>query len=377
MPSTDKAHRRSAILALLAVRPYRREELRHALTPAPAERTLAADLAWLRREFPGRLLSEPDGRALRWRFVGEPPRLLPRALAALDEEQVAALIAARGLLRQSDPARPAAEDDGTAYHGSLSRAIDRLLHAAGLDDETRAIAPDALAISRFGVAVEEEAAFPVCFSAIRAGEAVRFTYRNNDGETHPVQAQPVRLIHIAGEWHLFAWASDSKQPPGRLKQYRLSRLTSPARSSQRPPGCPLTGLRDEAAALLRDAFRATGSARLRDRRTVVLAVSPAAWSFIEGRRWGDRQRVDAPCPDLPVGWRRMTVTTSGLKEMRHWILAFGAAVRAEQPRELVQWLREQADAIRVHSNHAADSASLPTTLPLDRIGEAAGGEEGS
>lgn len=119
MPSTDKAHRRSAILALLAVQTYRREELRHALTPAPAERTLAADLAWLRREFPGRLLSEPDGRALRWRFVGEPPRLLPRALVALDEEQVAALIAARGLLRQSDPARPAAEDDGTAYHGSL------------------------------------------------------------------------------------------------------------------------------------------------------------------------------------------------------------------------------------------------------------------
>lgn len=368
------ADRRSRILALLAARPYRRDELRRALRPEPAERTLAADLAWLRREFPGRLLSEPDGRALRWRFVGEPPRLLPRAVVALDEEQVTALIAARGLLRQPDPARPSAEDDGTAYHGSLSRALDRLLVAAGLDGEAHAIAPDAIAISRFGVAPEEEAVFPACFSAIRAGEALAFTYRNKDGVTHPVHAQPMRLIHIAGEWHLFAWAPDDDPPPGRLKQYRLSRLTAPTRRSQRPPGCPLTGLRDEASALLRDAFRATGSARLRDRRTVALAVGPRALPFVEARRWGDRQAL-GPAPDLAPDWRRLTFVTTGLLECRHWVLSFGAQMRVEGPLELVEWIRAQAQALAVRTDRAAGSAHHAISMPAIP-GDGAGGEGG-
>jgi len=368
---TDMAHRRRRILALLAERPYLREELRLALVPIPAARTLAADLAWLRREFPGRLLAEADGRALLWRFVGEPPHLLPRALAALDEDQVAALIAARGLLRLPDLARPSAEDDGTAYHGTLSRALDRLLHAAGLDDEARAIAPDAIAISRFGVAPEEDEVFPVCFAAIRAGAALAFTYTNNAGATHGVHAHPVRLIHIAGEWHLIAWAPDAATAPGRLKQYRLSRITAPSRSERRPPGCPLTGLRAEAATLLRDAFRATGSARLRDRRAVVLAVSPAAWPFIERRRWGDRQEVLDHQPDLPPGWRRVRFVTTGLIECQHWILGFGTELRVEGPDELLTWIADQAMAVHDESKRSLRRVSHTTASvsSVDAAGE--------
>jgi predicted DNA-binding transcriptional regulator YafY len=357
------ALRRHRILALLAERPHRRDELRSALRPEPAERTLAADLAWLRREFPGRLLAEQEGRALRWRFVGEAPHVLSRPLATLDEDQVAALIAARGLLRTPDPAKPAAEDDGTTYHGTLSRAIDRLLHSAGLTEEARAIAPDAIAISRFGVAPEEEAAFPTCFAAIRAGAALGFTYTNNAGETHAVHAQPVRLIHIAGEWHLCAWAGDAREPPGKLKQYRLSRIAALARHGRPPQDCPLTGLRGEAAAQLRDAFRATGSARLRDRRTVVLAVGPDAWPFVEHRRWGDRQEVIDEPGDLPAGWRRLTFVTTGLRECRHWLLSFGAQMRAEAPPELCAWITEQVAALGDRTDRAARSAHPAPSVP--------------
>jgi len=94
-------------------------------------------------------------------------------------------------------------------------------------------------------------------SSATTGSTAIFTYTNNAGATHGVHAHPVRLIHIAGEWHLIAWAPDVVTAPGRLKQYRLSRIAAPSRSERSPPGCPLTGLRAEAAALLRDAFRAT------------------------------------------------------------------------------------------------------------------------
>lgn len=43
-----------------------------------------------------------------------------------------------------------------------------------------------------------------------------------------------------------------------------------------------------------------------------------------------------------MGWRRLSFRTGGLREARHRILGMGMAVRAEEPAELVAWLREQA-----------------------------------
>ena len=336
--------RRAVIVRLISQEPLTTADLLSRLKPIPSPRTLAADLAWLRRNFPGRVEVGRQERANTWRFIGESPVLLAAPLRHLDEDQVAALIAARGLLRLPDPARPAAEDPGDDYHGTLSRAIDRLLSDVGLAGEAKAIAPDAIAISRFGVAPEEDAAFPACLSAIRAGEALGFTYTNLDGATHAVHARPIRLVHIAGEWHCVSWAPDDRVKPGKIKQYRLSRMTGIARRTTAPAGCPVMGLRSEAAALLRDAFRATGSTKPADRRAVVLAVSPKAWPFIDRRRWGADQR-ELPAVDLPEGWRRLRFVTTGLREAQFWVLSFGAAVRAEEPAELVQWLREQAQAV--------------------------------
>ncbi len=336
--------RRTQLIILLSESALTTTELRQQLNPRPSPRTLADDLAWLRSAFPGRIQIDMQGRAQLWRFIGEPPKLLSTPLTHLDEDQVAALIAARGLLRLPDPTRPAAEDPGDDYHGTLSQAIDRLLSDVGLADEAKTIAPDAIAISRFGVAPEEDAAFPACLSAIRVGEALAFSYTNLDGATHAVHARPIRLVHIAGEWHCLSWAPDERTKPGKIKQYRLSRMTGVTRRSSAPAGCPLIGLRSEAAALLRDAFRATGSTKPADRRAVVVAISPKAWPFIDRRRWGADQR-ELSAEHLPAGWRRLRFVTTGLREAQFWILSFGSAVRAEEPAELVQWLREQAQAV--------------------------------
>lgn len=346
MPSVDRpGYRRTTILHILAKDACTLKELRPRLDPVPSSRCLEKDIASLRRAFPGRLIAERRGREKVWQFAGDVPRVLESPIQALDEDQIAALIAARGLLRLPDPADTPAERAGTVYHGALAQALDRLLREGGLEDEAQAIAPDAIAISRFGVAPEEDAVFPLALAAIRCGESLHFRYTNLDGKTHAVHARALKLVHIAGEWHCYAWATDTKRPPGTIKQYRLSRMTDVARSVNPPPRCPVANLRRDVSALLRDAFRATGSADPARRRRIVVAVSPRAWPFLERRRWGADQIVDETPEDLPTGWRRLRFVTTGWEECRHWLLGFGAEIRAEGPPDLVAWLHSQAQAI--------------------------------
>jgi hypothetical protein len=40
------------------------------------------------------------------------------------------------------------------------------------------------------------------------------------------------------------------------------------------------------------------------------------------------------------GWKLLSFTTTGLAECQHWVLGMG--LRAEQPPELVEWLRNEA-----------------------------------
>ena len=336
--------RRHRMLYLLSQQALTVAQLRERLHPQPAERSLANDLSWLRATFPGRLICGRLGKAHTYHFTGDLPRLLPAPVLHLDEDQIAALIAARGLLRTPDPAAlTATSAKETGYHGALAQALDRLLTAAGLDDDAKAIAPEAVTISRFGVAPEEAAAFPLCLAAIRTNGSITCTYTNLDGEQHAVHAKAVRLVHITGEWHLLAWSRS--RLVGKLRQYRLSRMTTLTRSPTDPAGCPLSGLRREAAALLTDAFRATGSVTPADRTTIVLAVAPQAWPFLERRRWGASQEWDNAPSDLPPGWRRLRFTTTGLNEARYWVLGFGIALCAEAPQKLIDWLTEQAEGM--------------------------------
>ena len=333
--------RRSRILALLGAVPCTKAELARQIPGST--RNLHNDLAWITATFPGRVVFGRQGRAKTWRFTGTPPTVLATPIAALDEDQIAALIAARGLLRIPDGTSPATEGRTTAYTGTLAQALQRLINDAGLGAEADAIAPDDLCISRFGVASEHPATFPALLAALRAGRAVRTSYTNNDSDTHDLHARPVRLAMINGEWHCFAWAVGS-DGQGRIRQYRLSRLEAVVQTDTDPPGCPASGLRDQVDTLLRDAFRATGSHHASARTRVELAVSPRAWPHIAGRRWG----APVPAPDqsnLAPGWRRIAFVTTGLAECRHWVLAFGAEVRAEHPAALVDWIREQAQTI--------------------------------
>ena len=195
----NPAQRRRSVCSLLSHEPLTKANLLARLDPPPTLRTLDEDLRWLTKTFPSQVRTGLEGRAKTWHFNGEIPHLLPEPLTHLDDDQVAALIVARGLLRLTDLDKPAAEGTTEDYPGTLAQALDRLLRQSGQAAEADRIAPDAVTISRFGVAPEEHMVFPLCFQAIRAGEALRFTYTNQSGKVAPVHVQPIRLAHIAGE----------------------------------------------------------------------------------------------------------------------------------------------------------------------------------
>ncbi len=283
-----------------------------------------------------------------WHLKGLPPVLLPGGISSLTHDELAALIAARGLLRAPENRHPGWERPSSAYAGDLSAALHGLLERLGLGAEARAIAPTTIGVSRFGIAPDPPGSLATIQRALLTGQAVRFTYRNRRGDERPCHAWPIRLVLIKGEWFCFAWAGD-ESGCGRVKQYALARITSrdPAVTVEAtlPTGAPARPPHDEVDAALASGFHATGSADRRARVRIVLAVGPDAWPSIADRTWGEGQDIQQAPADLPDGWRRLSFSTTGLMEARHWVLSFGSSVRAEGPTALTEWLWEQAQTM--------------------------------
>jgi predicted DNA-binding transcriptional regulator YafY len=343
------ATRLRQILALLADQPRTRSELARLVEPAISVRTIVADLAWLARALPRQVLRTPggDARTGLWRLDGLPPVPLSRPLDHLTHDELAALIAARGLLRDPDRRSPGWERPSTTYASDPSASLHGLLERAGLAEEARTIAPRAIGVSRFAAAPEPPGALTACLRALATGQALRFRYRNRSGNERDLHAMPLRLVFIRGEGNLFAWAADTAGS-GRVKQYRLSRITSrePALrlAPDRPTGCPDRLPHEDVDAMLGTGFGATSSADPSQRRRLVVAIGPGALPDVQDRTWGEAQSWSDAHEHGP-GWRRLAFTTSGWLEARGWILSLGAQARAEGPPELVAWLLAQARAM--------------------------------
>ena len=349
MPNKSEAHlrRHRRILELIAEEPLSADQLAARMTPHVTPRLIRKDLVYLQARFPEQMVREHggDARNIFWTLKGLPPIPFLAPIDYLTHDELAALIAARGFLRAPDAKHPGWERPTTPYEGDLSAALHGLLERAGLGDEARAIAPATIGVSRFAVAPEPCGALAAIERALRTGQAVRFHYRNRTGAEREVHARPLRLVSIKGEWHLFAWspATDSLAP-GRVKQYRLSRLTAagPAVTvvSRQPPGCPQRAPREDVDCMLASGFNATSSTDPAARKRLVIAIGPEAWPDVVDRTWGDSQII-SDAPEHGNAWRRLTFSTSGWQEARGWILSLGANARAEGPPELVTWLHTQ------------------------------------
>jgi len=322
------------------------------------EKTLQGDLAYLRRHFPGQFEeSRFDGRKS-YRWTGLPIAILDEPPGHLDHRELVALIAARGLLRRPADGTPV-EGRGDDYDGLLDGAIDRLLRRCGLDAEAARIAPDAIQVSRFAALVEPPEHLDAAIAAVVTGDLLAGDYTNLDGATKPVHLRPVRLVLIDGEWLLLA--NDGRREPP-VKNYRLARFGRLRRTRRElPAGAPAHVPQIEADAHLDAAFRAHGSTDPADRRRVVLAIAPAGIPHVRGRTWGaDQHWEDAPA-DLPAGWARLRFVTTGVPACRHWVLSLGALARAEEPPELLAWLREQAEKIAGYYGRSRPPAAMSKT----------------
>jgi hypothetical protein len=362
------AERRNRLISLL--QDGSRSSTQLAALLGVSDRVVRNDLAWLRCACPTQMDERRDGRSRTYHMLGLPPTVLPRSIDTLTHDELTALIAARGLLRAPEVRNPGWERPASPYAGELSAALHGLLERAGLDGEAKALAPTAIAVSRFAMAVDPPGAIAALLAAITAGDAVHFRYRNRRSEEHDCHVLPLRLVFIRGEAHCFAWsptrttapapdattipgpctthnhAKPTAHPAGSIRQYRCSRITSrdPAvtRALQRPPGCPARPDHTIIDDILATGFNATGSADQGERLRIVVAIHDSVWPDITGRTWGEDQH-HAPAPDRGPAWHRLEFLTSGLLECRLWILSHGAAAIPENPPELVAWHRDQAE----------------------------------
>ena len=335
--------RRRQILARLATTPSTKVELGEYLSVT--NRTIDKHITQLQRAYPGQLVAERDGRAKRWRFLGDPDAGRTVRIR-LEEPQLIALIAARGMLRTPPASGSPIERRGQAYTGPLAEAIDRLLLQTEFAQEAATLAPNAISISRFGAAPVQPETLLAALSAIRVGEGARFRYVKATGEANPVHVRPLRLTHIAGEWYLFAWATDQQTTPGKIKQYRCSRIRDLHRTAALPPQCPSIRFDRELDAMQAEAFRATGSSDPKDRIRITLIASPLAWAHLHDRTWGSDQKVSEPgATGCPPTWRRLSFVSTGYEEAKYWALSFGAEIQVEAPAKLRDWLAAQATAL--------------------------------
>lgn len=337
-PPQDVASRRIKLIELIAADPLSAEEILDRLRPRAAKRTVHEDIAWLLETFPEHFRREraagqhgPSRVAFRW--VGNIPYLLQKPVTWLTEDELIALVAARGFLREPDPSTPpttAEPGQGDLLAGALGRLLDR----AGVQDSANILARQVVTVSRFGAASLCHSCLALALAATATGEVLEFNYENLKGDSRTVTALPLRCVLIKSEWYCIAWA-------GCLKCFRICRMSHARRLRTRPAGAPTHIPAHEVDALLASAFYATSSDRPKDRVRVSLAVSPLAWPHLRDRRWGESQKMDDAPQDLPAGWRRLSFTTAGLAECQHWVLGMGAGVRAEGPAALVAWVQDQ------------------------------------
>ena len=203
--------------------------------------------------------------------------------------------------------------------------------------------PSRFGSSRFGAAPTNHLSLATTLAATAVGDAIELDYENLRGRRRRIHAAPQRCLLSKGDWYVVAWA-------GSLKTFHLSRMANARRTRQQPEGAPVHIASAEVDALLDAGSYATSSTKVRDRVRVQLGIAPEAWPHIGHRRWGENQTIEEERSHkgkwgLPAGWRRLSFTTTGLAECRHWVLAMGANALAEKPKALVDRVCQQARAL--------------------------------
>lgn len=205
--------------------------------------------------------------------------------------------------------------------------------------------------------------FDTLAQATARREQLRLLYRKPGGKTEECRVvDPHHLANVNGEWFLFGYCHLRKDirtfVPARMKKIEKTGEVFKRRKG--------FSVKEQ----LRDSF---GVHSGRGEFQVVVRFSDRVADYIREKKWHPSQKLR----ELKDGELEMTLTLSSLVEVRRWILNWGRDARAVAPRELVEEVRAEAEAVLRQydgeSGEAETGGDLRGAQAGDKEGFAAGG----
>jgi predicted DNA-binding transcriptional regulator YafY len=272
-------------------------------------RTVQRDIAFLRDELRAPLRFDRDRNGFHYT---EPTWPMP--LVRLDAGELLALFVAERVLRQYA---------GTPFADELQAAFAKLTAPLAGEVTFDPKAWSAAVSVRPARPVREADArlFGTLTEAVRERRGLRIEYFTaSRGAWSTRNVDPLHVAVLGDDVQLAAWCHTRRS----VRSFSLHRIRSarPTGETFRPPA-------DFAPARYFDAaFRSlVGDGRP---RRVRLLFEPAAARYVRERRWHPSQAE----ADRPDGRTEVTLEVSDLREVRSWVLSWGAACRVLEPAEL-------------------------------------------
>jgi predicted DNA-binding transcriptional regulator YafY len=211
---------------------------------------------------------------------------------------------------------------GTPIHERLSAIFDRIRQSL---PATVAVDPSsfggAFTFQPRPVPQVSTEAWDAVMGALRKGRRLRIRYRIVRAGTITVRTiDPLRLVSREGEWYLLAWDRNQKG----VRTFALARFLA-AEELTEARTIP-EGLDD--ASFAKDGF---GGYWGTEEHSVRIRFTRAAAPYVEERTWHPTQHIERERDGSIV----LSMKTSHLSGVRRWLLSWGSAARALEPRELV------------------------------------------
>lgn len=224
--------------------------------------------------------------------------------------------------------------DDLGLRGAYEAALVKLL--AALPDRQRPNADDIRARIHIDGAgwhsrwEEEAACFAVVQEAVWCEQRLNIGYQREDGVVERV-VDPLGLVAKKNTWYLVAGIE------GEIRTYRISRIVSAhllEERVERPEGFDLAGFWEQST---REFVASL------PRYAAVLRVAPDVLSRV--KMGGSFARVESVGEAEADGWHRVAMRFDVVEEAVLFVLGFGGRVRAVEPRDLWERVREGAERV--------------------------------
>jgi proteasome accessory factor B len=281
-------------------------------------KTVMRDLAFMRDQLD--LPADYDQKTYSWRY-SYPVTSFPTV--QVTEGELLALLVAQKALEQYK---------GTPYHDQLAHAFEKL--SAGLKDNVSFSASGSLGSVSFhhqGLSKADLKVFGNLSRAVMQSLEVEFSYTKPNGSPEQRRVRPYHLANRANSWYLVGFDLAREL----LRIFAVSRIGSVAVTSRKFEK-PADFSPEKHYAKSFGAFVGTGDHK------VVVRFSATVAGLVKERVWHE----SSESRDLTGGRLECTMQLDSLDEVQRWILGWGPNAEVVSPKELVESVRQAAEAVR-------------------------------